>query len=76
MTDIDTIRTRMRHLSDQARRTLSLADTGEAGCAECLAVAAEMQQFMVVATTGLLDLSDRTEAIGDRRSQRSYSRPR
>jgi hypothetical protein len=75
MPDIDTIRTRMRDLTAQARRTLSLRDAGAIGGAECLALAGEMREFLIETTTGLLDLADRAEAIGDRRRAEELDYP-
>jgi hypothetical protein len=59
-------RSPMHGLTKQARRALRLHDAGAIGRAEYRVLVGEMQAFMAGATTGLLDLADGAEAIGDR----------
>jgi hypothetical protein len=66
MTNIETIRTRIRDLTEQARRAIRLHDARAIGSMECLRLADQVRQFMVQVTTDALDLADRAEAIGDR----------
>ena len=63
MIDIDDIRSRMHGLTEQARRTFALR-RGASGTPSAWSL--RQRRFLVGATTGLLDMADRAEAIGNR----------